>query len=618
MAKFEGNAVPQLQEVMTYEAFMNWKVPQLKMYLKSHAINQSGNKSTLAKKAFDVWQLGLSVESTVEEDKAAILKTQKNKLKIEGGLIQLPDPKTLLVGWKKSFQGMPEVQEAHVRHYMTKGGGIKGLKTGTGLVESGHIKEIRVNNISPNINYCFIMAECTPQEKLLDEPYTVWVCVHKQSGKIITAECQCPAGMSEVCKHVGGLLWSIEVAVRKKERKTCTDVEQTWSKPSKKSTKLHKPDEIANISMKKVKPNMLSMENKKYVQLHDPRVTADRYPLEFSDSDIDKISEITGGKCAIAIYKRKHNDVLPQVFSHISCKEVEVISEELPETVAKLVNEVEKLRTIGIQEMCNQLMENLMEIKGIASIPKLTIGQSANKLWFEYRYGRITASKMHRVMAQVGDDLKLKNKNGNKFLSPAENLIADVLGYKKSFSSKATSWGTANESEAVKMYFRETKVKHHNLKVIGTGVHICKDYPFIAASPDGIINCSCCPSRLLEVKCPWKHRGNLISELVADPASCLNEAEGKVALKQSHAYWTQVQCQMGVVGTHTCDFYVFTLKDKFCETISFDKKFWALICSKAALFYERRIVPEMFLHDIKDKIVIKQTLEELLDNVCNY
>ena len=172
---------------------------------------------------------------------------------------------------------------------------------------------------------------------------------------------------------------------------------------------------------------MLSMENKKYVQLHDPRVTADRYPLEFSDSDIDKISESTGGKCAIAIYKRKHNDVLPQVFSHISCKEVDVISEELPKTVAKLVNEVQKLRTIGIQEMCNQLMEKLMEIKGIASIPELTIGQSANKLWFEYRYGRVIASKMHRVMAQVGDDLKLKNKNENKFLSPAENLIADVL-----------------------------------------------------------------------------------------------------------------------------------------------------------------------------------------------
>ena len=29
-------------------------------------------------------------------------------------------------------------------------------------------------------------------------------------------------------------------------------------------------------------------------------------------------------------------------FSHISCKVVEVVSEELPKTVAKLVNEVQK------------------------------------------------------------------------------------------------------------------------------------------------------------------------------------------------------------------------------------------------------------------------------------
>ena len=53
-----------------------------------------------------------------------------------------------------------------------------------------------------------------------------------------------------------------------------------------------------------------------------------------------------------------------------------------------------------------------------------------NKLWFEYRYGRVSASKMHRVMAQVVDDTKLKSKHEDRFLSPAENLVANVLGYK--------------------------------------------------------------------------------------------------------------------------------------------------------------------------------------------
>ena len=48
---------------------------------------------------------------------------------------------------------------------------------------------------------------------------------------------------------------------------------------------------------------------------------------------------------------------------------------------------------------------------------------------------------MQRVMAQVGDDLKLKSKYEDRFLSPAENLVANVLGYKKSFHSKAISLG---------------------------------------------------------------------------------------------------------------------------------------------------------------------------------
>ncbi len=617
MASIERESVSRLQDVMTYDLFMKWKVPELKNYLKSHAINQSGFKPALAAKAFDVWRLGLGTATTVEEDENAIRKTQKDKLKLEGGLIQLPDPKKLLIGWTNGFQSVPEVQDIHVKEYMIEGGGNKGLKTGTSLVESGHIEEIRFHNISPNLKYCFIMARCTPQEKHTDEPYTVWVCVHKESGKIITAECECPAGMSEVCKHVGGLLWSIEAAVRKRENKTCTDIEQTWSKPSKKSIKLHKPDELGKISVKKVKPDMSLMENQKSAPLYDPRVSTDRYPLKLSSADIDQLSEITGHNCAPAIYKRKHNDVcqIESFKTKISCKEVEVVSTELPKSVEMLVDEVQCSNSLGIQEMGSQFMKLLMEVKETVLIPDLTIGQSSNKLWFAYRYGRVTASKMHRVMAQVNNDLKLKPKNEKRFLSPAENLVSDVLGYKKLFFSKATSWGTENESKAVKRYFKDTKGKHQDLKITETGVHICKDHPFIAASPDGVIYCSCCPSCLLEVKSPWKHRNNLISDLVADPTSCLHEIDGKVTLKRSHAYWTQVQCQMGVLDTHTCVFYVFTLKDSYCETISFDKNFWALLCKKASLFYKKMVVPEMFSHEIKDKIVVKKTLEELLDNI---
>ena len=144
--------------------------------------------------------------------------------------------------------------------------------------------------------------------------------------------------------------------------------------------------------MKKVIPKMVSMENQKSFSLNDPRVTADRYPMEFSASDIDQISEITGGKCSVVIYKREHNDVALHVFPHISCEEVEVVSKKLPKAIVMLVNEVQNSTTISIQDMCSQLMEHLMERKETAVIPELTIGQTTNKLWFECRYGRISTS----------------------------------------------------------------------------------------------------------------------------------------------------------------------------------------------------------------------------------
>ncbi len=45
---------------------------------------------------------------------------------------------------------------------------------------------------------------------------------------------------------------------------------------------------------------------------------------------------------------------------------------------------------------------------------------------------------------------------------------------------------------------------------------------YIGASPDGIINCTCCGTGVLEVKCPYSHQGERISECAAnDKNFCL-------------------------------------------------------------------------------------------------
>ena len=43
---------------------------------------------------------------------------------------------------------------------------------------------------------------------------------------------------------------------------------------------------------------------------------------------------------------------------------------------------------------------------------------------------------------------------------------------------------------------------HKNLNVSESGLVLMEENPFMEASPDSNVDCSCCGSGLLEVKCP--------------------------------------------------------------------------------------------------------------------
>ena len=99
--------------------------------------------------------------------------------------------------------------------------------------------------------------------------------------------------------------------------------------------------------------------------------------------------------------------------------------------------------------------------------------------------------------------------------------------------------------------------------------YVSLDYPFIGASPDGIIHCECHGPRLIEVKCPFTHRGLSIENYSKQKNTCLELKENSVKLKKNHSYFYQVQCQMGVPGVCLCEFYVYTAVDSHIELIEF-------------------------------------------------
>ena len=82
---------------------------------------------------------------------------------------------------------------------------------------------------------------------------------------------------------------------------------------------------------------------------------------------------------------------------------------------------------------------------------------------------------------------------------------------------------------------------------------------FIGTSPDSNVDCSCCGSGLLEVKCSSSIKREKPSH---ENISFLTLGENdKITLKQSHPFFYQVRGQMSVTGkNHLVSLFMHTLE----------------------------------------------------------
>ena len=111
------------------------------------------------------------------------------------------------------------------------------------------------------------------------------------------------------------------------------------------------------------------------------------------------------------------------------------------------------------------------------------------------------------------------------------------------------------------------------------GLFASVDYPFLAASPDRVID----DKQLLEVKCPYSAKDNMITPVTVPYLEMCNDG---LILKKSHAYCYQVQGQLLCSDRDVCHFLVFTFKDQKLITIRRDEDFIAQMKSKLITFYK--------------------------------
>lgn len=218
-----------------------------------------------------------------------------------------------------------------------------------------------------------------------------------------------------------------------------------------------------------------------------------------------------------------------------------------------------------------QVDDNLRE-----HIEKSTNGQAENDQWFEARKSRLTASNFGTVC---------KRRPSTKYTPIIKNIL-----YSDEIHSYAVQHGKINEPEAIRKYQDKT-----GAKVSPCGLFVDKQYGFLAASPDGLVD----HDGIIEVKCPYSlaKKGLSIDYSAKNIKSFylkVDENTQKIKLKETHDYYFQVQGQLHITEKYFCDFIVWTPSEIFVERIVKNDEFWSTKMETNLIkFYHEALLPEL-------------------------
>lgn len=385
------------------------------------------------------------------------------------------------------------------------------------------------------------------------KPLDVWTIV-SEDGSICTAHCKCMAGKSEVCSHVGALLFAVEYTSRK-EPVSCTDVRAKWPMPSMTQVPI-----VPIHDMFWGKP--LSANRQVKEEIH---------PLTNDDIQ-NMLSELSQAGEAGALMR------IIEPFA----TEIEREAEQPIKPMFDIFDRNNEEKNYTELMKISKSMSFNITFDEIMKIESITRKQASSQMWHSHRSGRITAS-----------NFKLVCKTNKE--KPSLSLIKTVCYPSKvSFYSKAIAWGRSHEDSAVKKYADHMQTKHENFVVNEVGFLVSSEIPQFGASPDRLVFCNCCLGGCLEVKCPFLLKdAEEIFEYLSFKSTCLMKNENSIILNRNHRYYFQVQMQLFVSQLLYCDFVIWSPKILFIERILPDQDFFREQGRIALKFHSEIIMPEL-------------------------
>ena len=143
--------------------------------------------------------------------------------------------------------------------------------------------------------------------------------------------------------------------------------------------------------------------------------------------------------------------------------------------------------------------------------------------------------------------------------------------------------------------FYNTHGNPRSVRIELCGLIIDENYPLIAASPNALITCDCCPDGVLQVKCTYKHRNTHPLDIpYRDRKYDLHyNRQGYLALRPASRWYYQAIANTGVTKQAYCDLVAYTDAGIAIIRVGRDQATYYELVGQAHRIYKKHILKKL-------------------------
>ncbi|KAJ8909294.1 hypothetical protein NQ315_017029 [Exocentrus adspersus] len=317
---------------------------------------------------------------------------------------------------------------------------FRGVKASTSSREEYGDSAVGYVELKREGTVCILQCKVCPEHKVRTKNYSVRLIIDEQEERIVDVSCGCKHALSFV-------MW----VHRRSEEPSPTDVTSYWVKPR-----------LAKIgtSLKFIAASDFSED----FNFSNPR------PSTSGDTLTPAAPQSTFKEDLLNVAAA--NQLEGQIMKHSSTCNEQYVALSVFKQIFKFNREGGTTADNFIEFFSSQMTSNLCKF-----VEKETRGQSTSALWYEMRFGRITASKIYEF---------------SHCQTPDGTLVETIIGAYKVRDTKYMERGRMLEKRVLRCIENQISNKLHDC-----GLFVMPGFPVFGASPDAI-----CADLVVEVKCP--------------------------------------------------------------------------------------------------------------------